>query len=229
MKNRIILIIAAVAIFSGCASPPQKPVPLDQGTISGKSGRIGVVMVALPKVDTHLPGAGCLLCLMAASIANSALTKHSQTLPYEDIPQLKNSMAELLRKKGADVTLIEEDLNLDALSDFNSTGPNVAKKDFSSFKKKYNIDKLLVIRIATMGMVRTYSSYVPTSDPKGVLNGVGYIVNLNTNSYEWYLPVNVAKSADGNWDEPPKFPGLTNAYFQALETGKDGFLKPFSD
>jgi hypothetical protein len=61
-----------------------------------------------------------------------------------------------------------------------------------------------------------------------LLQGVGYIVNLKNNTYEWYLPVLVTKAADQNWDEPPKFPGLTNAYFQALEIGKDSFLRPLA-
>ena len=35
------------------------------------------------------------------------------------------------------------------------------------------------------------------------------------------------RNADGAWDEPAKFPGLTNAYFQVVELGKDEVLRPF--
>lgn len=228
MKIRIGLTVAVLGILlSGCASVPQAPVQLAPNALASTAGRVGVVMKALPTVDTHLLGADCLLCIAAASIANSALTTHTRTLPYEDLPKLKNDVADLMRKKGINVTVIAENLDIDALSDFNGKGPNIAKKDFSPLQKKYNIDKLAVIDIRKMGMLRTYSSYFPTSDPKAVLQGVGYIVNLSNNTYEWYLPVNVTKSADKNWDEPPKFPGLTNAYFQALELGKDKFLQPF--
>jgi hypothetical protein len=55
------------------------------------------------------------------------------------------------------------------------------------------------------------------------------VVNLKTNAYEWFMPVNILKSAEQKWDEPPKYPGLTNAYFQALELGRDSFLKPFGN
>jgi len=85
----------------------------------------------------------------------------------------------------------------------------------------------LVIDITALGFTRTYSAYIPTSDPKSLLRGAGYMVNLSNNTYEWYLPVVVSKGADRNWDEPPKFPALTNAYFQGLELGKDRFLEPF--
>ena len=105
----------------------------------------------------------------------------------------------------------------------------MAKKDFTSLAQKYGIDKLVIIHIATLGFERKYAGYLPTSDPKGILRGTGYMVNLKSNTYEWYQPVEVIKSADKTWDEAPKYPGLTNAYFQVLELGKDSFLKPFSD
>lgn len=230
MNIRIGIIIAAMALFlGGCASAPQQPVSLNHESINAQAGRIGVAMTTLPKIDTHLPGADCLLSMAAASIANSSLTTYTKTLSYEDLPKLKIEIAEMLRKKGADVTVIEEDLNIKDLKDFSSKEPNFASKDFSPLRKKYNIDKLLVVDITALGFIRTYSAYVPTSDPKGQLQGAGYIVNLKNNAYDWYLPVSVMKSADQNWDEPPKFPGLTNAYFQSLEIGKDSFLKPFAE
>ena len=230
MQPRLLLALAAITfLFVGCAGVPQNPVPLAPDTLSSKTSRIGVAMTPLPKIDTHLPGAGCLLCLAAASIANSSLTTHTQKLPYEDLPKLKNDMADLIRKKGSEVTVITEDFKIDTLPDFSAKGPNIATKDFSSLQKKHNIDKLLVVDITALGMSRNYSAYIPTSDPKGLLQGLGYLVNLNNNTYEWYLPVYITKSADGAWDESPSFPGLTNAYFQALEMGRDSFLKPFNN
>jgi len=231
MKARMGLGIAALVVvfLTGCATPPQAPVSLAPETLATKTSRIGVAMTALPKVDTHLPGAGCLLCLAVASAANSSLTAHAKTLPYEDLPTLKDQAAEVIRKKGAQVVVISDDLNIESLPDFKGSAPNTAKKDFSSLKGKYNIDKLLVINVSTLGFLRTYASYVPTSDPKGVMTGTGFIVNLSNNTYEWFNPVNITKSSDGKWDEPPKFPGLTNAYFQTLELGKDSFLKPLGN
>ncbi len=229
MKIRLGLLLAAVVIFvSGCATAPQTPVALSNAAVFN-SERIGVAMTALPKIDTQFPGAGCLLCLATASIANSALTKHTHTLTYDTLPKLKEQIANLLRKKGADVFVIEEALNVKDLKDLGSKGTNIALKDFAPLKQKYNIGKLLVIDINSIGFTRSYASYIPTSDPKGIFQGVGYIVNLSNNTYDWYLPVLVTKSAESTWDEPTTFPGLTNAYFQAMEIGKDSLLKPFSE
>lgn len=216
----------AIGLLSGCATPPQPPVGFNAAAVTPTT-RVGVAMTALPKVDTSFPGAGCLLCLATASVANSALTTHANTLPHEDLPKLKALLAEQLRKKGNQVSVIAEPLKIDDLPKASAQGANLAVKDFGSLQKKHDIDKLLVVSIASLGFERTYSAYIATSDPKAVLRGVAFMVDLKTNTYEWYQPLNVLRSADGPWDEPAKFPGLTNAYFQAVEVGKDEVLKPF--
>lgn len=217
------------AFLGGCAStPPQQPIALAALKAAPEGGRIGVAMAPLPKVDTSMPGAGCLLCLAAAAMANGAVTSYSHTLPYEDLPKVKEEIAERLRKKGADVIVIAEELKVESLPDTGSRGPDISPKNFATVKAKYGIERLVFIEIGTLGFERTYSGYVPTSDQKAVLRGRGYMVNLNSNAYEWYLPINLVRSSEGPWDESPKFPGLTNAYFQVVELGRDAFLQPFS-
>lgn len=222
------LSLTCIALLAGCASAPQLPVPVAAKTFAAPSNRIGVVMTALPAVDTQFPGAYCLLCMAAASVANSELTKYTKTLPYEDFPKLNVQLAEILKKKGAAVTMIDA-LDIAALPDYDSKAPNFAKKDFRPLKAKYNVDKLLVVTIGMIGIERNYASYIPSGDPKARVAGTSYIVNLNDNALEWYLPVNAMKSSDGKWDEPPKFPGLTNAYFQALEMARDAIVTPLAN
>ncbi|MGV3628322.1 MAG: hypothetical protein ACO1PN_11630 [Betaproteobacteria bacterium] len=225
---RSILAASLVIFLGGCVTPPQQFVQLDLKILDAKSGKVGVAMVVLPPVDTYFPGASCLLCLAAASATNSTLTSYAQTLPRDELPRIKNTVADLLRKKGMTVTVIEEDINMESLTDVSNPGKNVARKDFSPLRRKYDIDKLMVIDIKALGFIRTYSAYFPTSEPKGYLSGAGYIVNLSDNTYDWYLPVSISRSPGTTWDEPPKFPALTNAYFQALEMGKDAFIGDLS-
>jgi hypothetical protein len=221
------LLMAGAVLLTGCATAPQAPVELSSQAI-GKPGKIGVAMTKLPKVDTHLFGADCLLCLAVASAANSSLTTHANTLPYEDLPQVKHRLAELVRKKGGEAIVLPDALDLSALPNHEGKEPNSSRKNFSSLQAKHGIDRLLLIDVTTLGFARHYASYIPTSDPKATLRAVGYLVNLETNTYEWYREVHVTRSADKAWDEPPKFPGLTNAYFQAIEIGKDELTGPFA-
>ncbi|MEW6563507.1 MAG: hypothetical protein AB1400_09815 [Pseudomonadota bacterium] len=227
MKTRFWIFLVIAVLISGCASNPQQSVALSKEVASPQAGRIGVVMTALPKLDTYFPGADCLLCYATASAMNSKLTAHTKTLTYEGLPNLKEEVASLLRNKGADVVVINESINVSGLKSASQKGENVAPKDFTSLQQKYGVDRLLVIDISKLGFIRNYSAYIPVGAPSAQLRGLGYMVNLRSNKYEWYEEVWVLQGAEGNWDEPPKFPGLTNAYFQALEMGRNRLLKPF--
>ena len=218
--------LLALALLTGCASKPQLPVSMADGALKADAGVVGVVMTAVPKVDTQFPGAGCLLCMAAASAMNSSLTDHVRTLPPEDVPALKDRAAALIQAKGAKSVVISTPLQVDTLPDFSGTEPNAARKDFRTLRDKLQVDKLVVIQVDNIGVHRTYSAYVPTAEPKAVFNGKVLLVNLKTNQLEWYHPFSLVKAADGAWDESPKFPRLTNAYFQALELGKDEALRP---
>lgn len=225
---RAILILLCGVLLAACAAPKQAAVPMSAAVLMAKPARIGVAMSTMPKVDTHFPGASCLLCKAAASVANTGLTAHAQTLPTDDLLPIKEEMAALLRKKGHEVIVIAEAINIDALPDRKDKLPNGAKKDFSALGQQYKLDKLLVIHIAKAGINRTYNSYIPSGDPQGMVSGAGYLVNLNDHGYDWYRTVRQLKSAAGNWDEGPDYPGLSNAYFQAVEGARDALLKPFN-
>jgi hypothetical protein len=214
-----------VAALGGCATAPQQPLPLSATALTGDGGRVGVAMTALPKIDTAFPGAGCLLCIAVASGVHGKMTDHVRTLPYEDLPDLKKQAAAAITKKGATAVMIDGEFKIDSLENFKSDQPNFARKDFRSLREKHNIDRLMVVDLAALGVWRDYSSYVPTSDPKAIVKGAAYMVNLRTNALEWYAPIEIAKAAT-TWDQPPKYPDLTNAYFQAIELGKDVVLKP---
>lgn len=217
----------ALLLLAACATPPQAAVPMNRSSLDSPESKIGVAMTALPRVDTYLPGADCLLCLAAASIANSSLAAHAKTLPYEDLARLKEMIAELVRARGGVPVVIGDALRLDDLPKNSAKGENLARLDFSTLARKHGIDKLLLIDITQLGFERTYSAYFATSPPQGVLRGSGSLIDLKSGRLEWFLPLRVLRGADGPWDEPPKFAGLTNAYFQVIEVGKDEVLGAF--
>jgi len=189
---------------------------------SSSSEKIGIAMTSVPAADTYFPGANCLLCLVTANATNSTLSKYTKTLSVAELGALKEDIAAALKaKKNIDAVLIAEPLDLKSLPDFPNSGPNIAKKDFTSLKEKYGVDKLVLVQVFAVGYTRPYASYIPTGAPKAIVSTIGSLVNLKTNTFEWYLPTQTIRSAESNWDEPPKFPGLTNAYFQAVEQSRD--------
>jgi len=224
-----LLLALGIMALAGCAVHPQMPVDLKNDSLSTKSGiTVGVVATELPKIDTNFPGANCLLCYAAAAAMNSQLTTHSHTLASEDLLSIKDAVADALRKKGLNVVVIKTPLNVEKLGDYATEGPNVAKKNYTALKDSFKVDKLIVIQLGFVGYQRNYNTYVPTAEPKAVIAGSGYLVNLTNNTYEWYQPITVMKASDGAWDEPPNYPGLTNAFFQAVELTRDSFVTPLS-
>jgi hypothetical protein len=228
--KKLYVVAAMIALFglAGCASPPQQPIAMSGTVLQNHATRIGVAMSPLPKVDTWFPGANCLLCIAAASATNSSLTKHTQTLPADDVARIKTDVAEALRKKGYNPVIVREELKVSDLPK-GSEAPNKPKYDFSSLAAKYQIDKLVVIEVGALGVQRNYSSYFPTGAPQAALTGTSYLVNLSNNTYEWFVPLSQLKNASGNWDEPPNYPGLTNAYYQVVEGTRDAVLQPFAN
>lgn len=222
------LLLASLLFLGGCATKPQDPMalPADYAT-TAKTGRIGIVVSEVPAPDTFFPGAGCLLCMATASVANSSLTKHTRTLNADELKPLKGDLGKLLTAQGMDVVLIDAPLRIDALPSRSNAGPNQARKDFSALREQHKIDRLLVVHITALGFVRPYSAYIATGDARATLEGSSYIVKLADHSLEWYEPLNMTRAAEGKWDEEPTFPGLSNAYFQVIELSMDAVKKPF--
>lgn len=221
-----LLAAAAAAFLTGCATPPQAAVSMPYRPFAEPGLRIGVAMSRLPKVDTSFPGAEWPLCHAAAALANAKLTAHTRTLPADDLAGLKDDIAEVLKRKGQVAVVINEPIAVEQLPKTNSTVRNAAGRDYSSLQARYQLDKLLVVEVTEVGITRPYSSYIATGEPKGIVSAKTYMVDFMDNSYEWYVPVLQYKSAQGNWDEAPAFPGLSNAYFQAIEAARQAILQP---
>jgi hypothetical protein len=92
------------SLLTACATP-QAPVNLGAGAFANPGSSYGVLMTALPPSDTFFPGADCLLCIAAASVANNKPTAHVKTLTPADLAKLSQEAATALRKKGATVTV----------------------------------------------------------------------------------------------------------------------------
>lgn len=226
MRSVGLVLASLVLVLAGCATPPQAPVALPGDYAAAKPGRVGVVAAPLPKPDTYFPGAGCLLCMMTAAAANSSLTTHTGTLGTDDLKPLAADLAQLLRDQGIDAVLLSEPVDVDKLPDRSGAAADQARKDFSALRKRHNIDRVLVVQVESLGFTRPYSAYFPAGAPRAFLKGQAFLVNLDTHRFDWYLPLNVERFAD-TWDESPKYPGLTNAYFQVVETALDNARQPF--
>jgi len=218
--------IASLSLLGACSTTPPHRAELSTDVVTGKAGKVGVVMSAVPMPDTSFPGASCLLCLAAASVANGTLTKYTHTLATDDVVAYRAAVVNALKTKGADTVEITDVLDVKKLTDVKAPVADSPKKDFKGLKSAYNVDELVVIEVGSLGIERNYAAYIPQGQPAGFVYGKVYIVDLATNAYRWQLDLSVTKQVEGAWSEPPSFPALTNAYFTAIELGKDQILSP---
>jgi len=227
-------LLGAVLLVTGCASTPvQAPIGFSKGYFAGpaKVARVAIVMSEVPKPDTWFPGADCLLCLAFANASNTSLTAHVRTLDAGDeLKTLKQDLAALITKKGLTVVVVDEPLVWAQLPDMKVTDPTgKARKDFSSFKTRYQADKVLAISVTQMGVYRNYAAYVPRGVPYAMVSASAQMIDTSSHDLDWYEPLGIQRSTEGAWDEPPKFPGLTNAYYQVIDdlvTQLKGPFKP---
>lgn len=224
--KQLIVVLFAMAL-TACGSTPQSQVALDSNFYQSNQGVVGVYFDKLPEVDTWLPGADCLLCYAAAAAMNARLSSHFQSLDAVELEQLKDELLNELREKGMEVKSIQAPIKFSDLKSFKTKELNFAKKDHRPLKEKLGVDHLIVIDFNVVGAVRYYSGYVPNGPPTGKVSGLVYMVDLATNQYQQYNGISVSIAAQGEWDEPPTFPGLTNAYYQAIEQSKDRVKEMF--
>ena len=226
--RKILTLGFIVLCVTGCAVTPQQAISLKPTVLEQGEMKVGIATTAVPEVSMIYPGAGCLLCLLTASSANSNLSSHAETLSAEDVLEIDDLVKEQLTKSGVPAKLIVQDLDLKNFKSVKSQSPDAANRDFSPLGDEHDITHLIVINIEHLGFVRQYSSYIPTSDPRASISGSAYMVNLEDSMYTWYLPIELFQSARGEWKEPPTYPGLSNAYYSVVETLKDDLLDIFA-
>lgn len=218
---KLLSVFVVLALLAGCASTPIPEKEFGQTFYEQKPQTVGIYVNYPKKVTTYHPGADCLLCLAAAAAANSSVTSHMQTLSSEDFAEVSDVIAAKLREKGMTPVVINDEALLKKMKRIKSKDPSIAKHDHRPIKQKHGVDSLIVVNIGALGSERTYRAYVPTGAPQGYVEGLAYAIDLDTNAYEMYQPLTERVAVKGEWKEGPTYPGLTNAYYQAVETVKD--------
>jgi len=221
---RLALALAMLMVVAACASPKRLPVALSPKAVDATAGRIGLMLVLPEKPDTYFPGASCLLCLATANLMHSSLNAYTATLSKAEVLEIKTSLMDVLKDKKLEVIELPDASNLEAFSNLNE--PQKSPRDFSALKSRFQIERLMIVHIEQLGFERNFKAYVPQGLPSATVQGQSYIVNLSSNALEWFLPFSVKKVTNKNWDEPPSFPGLTNAYFQAIEAARKTIVTP---
>lgn len=225
MKLFTAFIVILSVFAAGCATVPQQST-VEFNSANLKAGqKVGVYISQMPKITTQFPGANCLLCLGVASAAHSGLTKQVESFKPEALVKVPDVINNHLKSKGVEVVKINELIK--KLPKVKPAAGSTLAKDYRPYKTQFGIDLLLVVNYQQVGVNRPYNAYVPVAVPHASIVAEFYVVDIETNTYFAYAPINLTKQPDGNWDVSPKYPAVTNAFFQLEEQAAEQLLKSF--
>ncbi len=217
-KKTLLGVLGAFAL-GGCAV--QQDVMLDQAYWQSPGKSVGIVLAKAPTPTGHKVGSQGLLDLAINEGVASGSDKHLESLSISEFDEVANLLKARFEKGGMKVTMIPDRLDVASLPKATESKPNFAKKDFTSLKSQYNVDQLLVLEVVAAGTIRSYYSFFPTGAPQAYFASQATLVDLTDNHLVWYKKDEQQKPIAEPWDQPnDNYPNLTNAFYQAVESGK---------
>ncbi len=217
MKNitRILVVLLAV-LTVGCVSIPAA-IDLD-ATENSKDIKVGVLLAEPKQAETYFTGSIGLLDLAVIYGMNKTLGEHLKTLEFKGFSEVGAGFASVLEEKGYNVDVIDKPIPRAAASKLKLHEKGKSPNDFSSYAGKY--DRILLIRIGSIGTTRDYYGPIPTSEPVATATLIGELVDVKTGKVYWYQNPLATKMIPEPWDEQG-FPNLTNSVYAALNESSE--------
>lgn len=212
--------------LTGCASV-QQPLPLEETFWSEKQEVIGVAIAELPKPGSVLGGQQGLLDLAINTGVTSGMRAKVETWDITSLHGTPEKVVAQLQVLGYQAKPLAQPLTLADLPEIKGTKLGYSKINFSPLKEQEGIDKLVLFTVSAAGTYRTYYSIVPTSDPIAQVGATVQVIDLDDNRLLFHKPLAITRAADGDWDESPDYPNLSNAFYQALDEIQQQFISPF--
>ncbi|MDZ7925442.1 MAG: hypothetical protein U5M23_15650 [Marinagarivorans sp.] len=210
---KVCITALGLSLFAGCASIPATipftaPVKAD--------AKIGILLSENSKASANYTGSIGLLDLAIIATANSKLNKHLGELKFTSFDEMGTKIEAMLDEKGFDASVIETRLDNKTANKLKTHKDGTSLNDYSTYKQKYGLDYILVLRMEHIGTTRPYYAPVPTAPPTATATIWGELVNLQDKKVSWYRLTNTNLSIPTPWDEEG-FPNLTNEVYSSLE------------
>lgn len=228
-KIKVVLALLLTGFLFGCATVPQPPVALDKSYWNSNKPNLGVYVQNADVPQFYMEGDVRLLDFVVIKAVMAPASNHFEKLDLADFDVLRTDIKTRFEKESIEVKLLSEDLKMDDLPDYSDPDDKdqvyFARKDYSKIRDKHAIDHLLIIEPKRVGLARPYHAFMPLGDPRAIFEVRGQLVDLHSNKLIWYADISRSGYSSGEWDEPPVFPGLTNAFYVALEGVKEDVME----
>ncbi|WP_417329931.1 hypothetical protein [Halomonas cupida] len=224
----VLVISAAALLISGCANR-QAPVAMHQSVWQEKHERIGVTASVVNQPQLYKIGPQGLLDLAINNEMTLDLREAMQDWDNQALKDIPQELAASLEDRGYEVVMIPEPLRIEDFQEVDNRQDGYSAHDFRPLKPRYQIDKLIVVSIGAHGLTRSYYGFIPTSDPVATVNHLSSVIDLDDNRYLLHQSGSVEQAAEGEWDQPPLYPHLAEAYSKAIEQARQDILAEFQN
>ncbi len=203
-------------VLSGCVSIP-KPIAFTSNIPENQ--KIGILIGKPVAARVNFTGSIGLLELPVILAVNSSLTTHLTTLTFDsEFSRLPKRIRSILEKnKSVEIEYIP----VDTLA-FLAHKEGISQNDYSIYKDKYNLNYLLVLQAAWIGITRPYYSIMPTAPPTANASIRGELVDLSNKKVLWYREVATNQAIPEPWDEKEtRYANLTDSIYLAFNQAMD--------
>ena len=185
---------------------------------------VGVAVAVLPVAAVYKDGQQGLLDMAINEAAAGDLAAHLETLDVSRFRQTADVVMAKLRARGLQTVKIEQPIDPAQFPERSAggDGKQFADRDYSSLERSTGIQRLVLLRLASVGTTRSYFGFVPTSAPHGYARATGQMIDLQTGQLLWSAASTRRQDVIDEWDQPPSFPNVDRAIAEALRiVGKD--------
>lgn len=229
MRLSLVTATIVAATLTGCAS--LKPMDLQpEFWQQANNKKVAVVVFELPKPGNAKVGSQGLLDLAINAAVSNKFDSFMSNLQFEPYSVLAEDIEKEFDQRGFDATIIKVDaktLPVLEKTPEQKKNPAIFRENLAAVPEFKDKDFVFMISSTQVGTVRSYYSVVPTSAPQGIYNGMARLVEVKTNEIKWWKPINIVKPVNGEWDQPPSYPNVTQAVDQAIEASKKEYKNQF--
>lgn len=234
-------------IFSESEAKVNLPLSLVRMAQEEKNTRVGIINVNKPVPDLSF-GSDVSLLFLFSPITSVVVDAVRQYQMSESTVTLRDSIKSLdtseyfamvgnlearLKRHIVNTRTLDSTLDLKSLPEFDikalgNLEGKYEKQDFRSLAKTYNIDKLLLINIARLGIGGYYSSGEEgIRDIEATCFITGELIDLKNNRIIRTIGLMPIIPLGNNWNQPPDYTNVKIAVKEALKRATDAMEREF--
>ena len=222
---QFILISLCLISIVGCAQKQNVNLDSQFWHQSKQKISVGRTKPTTPRVSAR--GAQGILDFAINEGMNNKLNQHLEKTDMSWYSNLQGSFVQKLQQRRMDAKNSSQLINIDNLPTLHQNGDEYADHNYTGFTRQISADKLLLIKISGVGVVRHYYGFIPLDEPKAYCTLSGELIDVNNNHVLWRHKTEVALPIDGKWDEAPNFPNISRAVKNATITAQQDMLDSF--